>query len=317
MNEVFNQVKEVILQSKTAIVACHKDPDGDALGSMLAMYFILSKVGLEVFMYCCDDIPVVYKFLPGIEKVIKHPPKREFDVLITVDSSALERIGDKKIKAKKIINIDHHPDNKNFGDINCVELKGSVAEIIFYLAKVFDVEITYEMALALYVSIVTDTGNFRYSSTCSDTFKIAKELIEKGVVPSYVSNQIYDTKTIEGIKILAATLSNICYTEDKKILWSLITRDMIKSCQARSDDIIGIIDCLRAVKNPEVVVLFREDKSGIVKVNLRSKGKINVSKIANEFGGGGHFQAAGCELDIPINEACDKVISLILKEINK
>jgi len=314
MTAVYQKLKDAILQSKTAIVVAHVDPDGDTLGSMLAMALILENMGLSVSMFSADGVPNSFKFMQGLEKVITHSPKKEFDLMVTVDASGLDRIGNKKINAKKIINIDHHPDNNNFGDLNYVELLSSVGELIYAIAKEFEIEISPLMAEALYISIITDTGNFRYSNTLPSTFAVAKELTEKGANPYSIANHVYDTKNISSLKLLACTLNNMQYTSDKRIVWGSITKDMIHSTQAKSEDFIGIIDQLRSVKEAEVALLFREEKSGTIKVNFRSKGKINVSKIANQLGGGGHVQAAGCTIDASLEEAKKMVIDLIIKE---
>ncbi len=305
----------MILQAKTAVVVAHIDPDGDTLGSMLAMAFILEKMGLAVIMYSADGVPNTYKFMKGIDKVISNPPKKELDLMVTVDASGLDRIGRKKINAKKVINIDHHPDNSNFGDLNYVEFLSAVGELVYKIAKEFGIEITQDMAEALYVSIITDTGNFRYSNTLPSTFAAAKELTEHGANPYQIANKIYDTKNVESLKLLACTLNNMQMSPDKKIVWSSITKDMIHSIKAKPEDFIGIIDELRTVREAEVAILFREEKNGSIKINFRSKGKANVSKIANELGGGGHVQAAGCTLDMPLADAQKKVIDLISREI--
>lgn len=315
MIHIYKQMKELVSRSKTAVVVSHIDPDGDTLGSMVAMGEILEKMGLDVLMFSPDGIPSVYKFIPGIEKVVNHPPKKEFDLMVSVDASGLDRLGNAKINAKKVINIDHHPDNTNFGDINCVELLSAVGEVIYKIAVNFGVPITQEIAIALYVSIITDTGNFRYSNTLPSTFEIAKELVLAGANPYHISNQVYETKSVESLHILAATLNNLHYSEDKKIVWASVSRETAHQYSAKSEDFVGVIDHIRSIKECEVAVLFREEKNGQVKVNFRSKGQVNVSKIANELGGGGHVPAAGCTLNIPLDEAQTKVIDLVKKEL--
>lgn len=316
MKPSYQEFKDLILRSKTAVVAAHIDPDGDTLGSMLAMGIILRGMGLDVVMYSSGGVPNTYKFLSDFENIVNHAPKKEFDILVTVDASRLERIGDAKINAKTIVNIDHHPDNSNFGNINYVELLSSVGELIFKIAKEFGAEITPEMACDLYVAIITDTGSFRYSNTFPSTFLIAKELAEKGANPYQIASLVNDAKSIESLKICAEVVYNMQYTPDKKIIWSIISKDIIQRSHAKSEDFIGIIDHLRSIKECEIAIILREEKSGMIKINLRSKGKANVSRIANEMGGGGHVQAAGCEVNMTLPEAQDKVIALAKKELS-
>ncbi len=315
MTENYQKLKDLILNSKTAIIVAHVDPDGDTLGSMIAMSHILIKMGIEVIMYAYDGVPNTYKFMKGSDRIVSNPPNKEMDMMITVDASGLDRIGNKKINAKRIVNIDHHPDNNNFGEINYVELLSSVGELIFKIAKEFQIPIDPEMAEALYIAIITDTGNFRYSNTLPSTFAVAKELTELGAVPYTIANHIYDSKSIESLRLLACTLDNIQLSNDRKIVWASITKDMIYKIQAKSEDFIGIIDHLRTVRDAEVSILFREEKNGFVKVNFRSRGKVNVSKIANELGGGGHVLASGCTVDMPLAEAQKKVLELVNKEL--
>ncbi|OGC06660.1 hypothetical protein A2526_04710 [candidate division WOR-1 bacterium RIFOXYD2_FULL_36_8] len=317
MKKTFQAMKSIISQSKSVIIVCHVDPDGDTLGSMLAMGRILGDMGLDVLMYSPDGVPPSYLFMPGSENIMTHAPKKEFDLMVTVDASGIDRIGQSKIIAHKILNIDHHPDNTNFGDVNCVEQLSSTAEIVYKIAKEFFIKITPQIAIPLYVGIMTDTGSFRFPNTKPTTFLVAKELVENGANPSYLADNIYNTKTIEAIRVCNAAFSRLKHTDDRKVVWTNITREMIIDSGAKADDFTGIIDHLRTIKGIEVALLFREDKNGKIKVNFRSKGKVNVSEIAHECGGGGHILAAGCELDMSMEEAQTKVLNLVKSALEK
>jgi len=314
VKKVIEDIKDLVSSSKTAILAAHVDPDGDTLGSMIALALILRKLGLKCTLYSADGIPKSYRFLPHAEEVLDRPPKEDFDLLITVDASDISRIGPKKITAKKVINIDHHPDNTNFGDINYVELLSAVAEQVYNLARKLGVEIDKEIATLLYISIITDTGNFRYSNTLPSTFMVARELVEHGANPSTCATQVYDNHSIEGLKILAQALLNIKSVKKGKVVYSLITHQMIVECGAHGEDLVGIIDHLRTVETAEVAIMFREEERGKYKVNFRSKGAVNVSKIAKAFGGGGHVQASGCVIEGEGEEIVKKVLDRVLKE---
>ncbi|MFC1495885.1 bifunctional oligoribonuclease/PAP phosphatase NrnA [Candidatus Margulisiibacteriota bacterium] len=315
MQQVYKTIKVLIEESKTVLIAAHIDPDGDTLGSMIAMHLILEQLGKKSEMVAVSGLPESYQFLPRSEKIQKKPKRKEYDLLITVDSSDLTRLGKLDLKAKNIINIDHHPDNTNFGDINCVELLSSVAEQIYKLAKELRVEITQDIAVALYVAIMTDTGNFRYASTLPSTFHIAWELVEAGAVPWKIASAVYDVKTIAGMKVLAYALENMKVEKGGKFVWSAVPKSIVEKYGAKAEDLISIIDHLRAIKGSQVSVFMREDSTGKIKINFRSKGEVNVSKIANEIGGGGHIQAAGAQLDIPLAEAEEKVVATVLKNM--
>ena len=216
---------------------------------MIAMAMIMEKLKVKASMYSKDGVPKVYRFLPWSERIVDSVSDKEFDLLITVDSSDLARIGDKKIKAKKVINIDHHVDNTNFGDINFVESLSSVGEIIYKLALEYKVSIDKDMADALYVSIITDTGNFKYSNTLPSTFEVARDLVVCGANPSLLATKSYDTKSFEGLKILAKALSKARISKNKKVIWSCISSSEARSAGARAGDLVGIIDHLRTFRD--------------------------------------------------------------------
>lgn len=314
MKKVISDIKALVLSSKRFIVAGHTDPDGDSLGSMIAIYLLVRKLGKECLMYSPDGVPNTYKFLSRSGEIVTEIPREEFDVLITVDSSDLSRLGKRKIMAKKIINIDHHPDNANFGDLNFVEMSSSVGEMIFQLVKAFEVEIDPEMAGVLYISIITDTGNFRYSNTLPSTFETAKELVQLGAKPCVSAIQVYDNRRIEGLKILGRTLLNAETAHNGRIIFSVITNQMIVDSKARGEDLVGIIDHIRSVKTAEVAILFREEEQNRFKINFRSKGSVNVSNVARALGGGGHAQASGCVIEGEYEAVKTKVLDQVIKE---
>jgi phosphoesterase RecJ-like protein len=315
MQKVYAAIDLLIDGSKNILLASHIDPDGDTLGSMAALYIILDKLGKKVEMFCANEIPSIYKFLPKSEKISSKPKRKDYDLLITVDASDLKRVGELDVKYKNIINIDHHPDNTNFGDVNCVELLSSVAEQIYKLACELKVEIDEDIATALYTAIMTDTGNFRYANTLPSTFKVAWELVLAGAVPWKIASAIYDTKTLAGSRILAHVLSNMKSEKGGKFIYSSVSFEVIQENRATHEDLISIIDYLRAVKGSEVSVFLREEEKDTVKVNFRSKGRVNVSKIASELGGGGHIQAAGSLLKMPLKEAEEKVVQAVLNNM--
>lgn len=313
MKRIYESIKLIIQSSRSILIAGHIDPDGDTLGSMVALNLILEKTGKKSEMVSVDGVPDTYKFLPKSNKIRKSPRKSDYDLLITVDASDISRIGNVKVKAKHIINIDHHADNTNYGDINCVELLSCVSEQIYKLSKELGVELTQDIATALYVSIITDTGNFKYSNTLPSTFATAYDLVEHGAVPFRIASAVYDNKTIAGMKLLAYALQNI--EKRGTLVWSMIPQKIIKETGANHEDLISIIDYIRSIKDTEVAVFLREENRNVIKINLRSRGRTNVSKIANELGGGGHIQAAGVTLNMPLKEAEEKVISTILSHM--
>jgi len=313
VKRVIENIRQLLPEVKTAIIAGHVDPDGDTIGSMIALALILEKLGIQCTMYSSDGVPRSYRFIPHADQIVDHVPKQEFDVLFTVDASDISRIGPRKVKAKKIVNIDHHPDNTNFGDLNYVELLAAVAEQVYRLCWELNVEMDKDIATALYVSIITDTGNFRYSNTLPSTFEVARKLVEAGANPALCATMVYDNKSLPGLKILAKALENIETVKQGRVAYMVITHQMIMDTKSHREDLVGIIDHLRNLETAEVAIVFREEERLKYKVNLRSKGAVNVSKVAKALGGGGHVQASGCEIEGDLEEVIQKVLDLILK----
>ncbi|MFH1347842.1 MAG: bifunctional oligoribonuclease/PAP phosphatase NrnA [Candidatus Margulisiibacteriota bacterium] len=316
MEKTFNAIKKALKSARTALIVSHVDPDGDSIGSMSAMGMILSRMGIAVELYSQDGIPKIYRFLPGFESVRNRiDPNQKFDLLIAVDASDITRLGNKiapREIAKVIINIDHHPDNTNYGDINYAEKSSSTAELIYKLVKFLKIKIDRPMAENLYVALITDTGNYRYENTSVATFIMAEDMLKAGVDTHAITTRIYDTKSIASIRIQALALSTLEVSPDRKAAWAVVTNEMMDKVGAKGEDLVGLVDQIRSIDGIEVAVLFRED-DGKVKVNLRSKARINVSEIARRFNGGGHFRAAGAILEEGIETAKKKVIAEVLK----
>ena len=318
MKQACQEIKNALKNAKSALIATHVDPDGDAIGSMLALGMVLEQLGLQTYYYSQDAVPKIYRFLAGAEKI-----KREivnfhhFDVACVVDASDLSRTGDKvdlRAVAAKIINIDHHPDNTQFGDVNCVKKSSCVGELIYDLAGYLKIKVDKKMADCLYTSIITDTGNFRYDNTNAKTFLIAADLIRAGVNTHELTTHIYDNKSVQAVRITGRALANIKFSEDRQVGWAVVTEAMMEEVGARSEDVVGIVDAIRSIEGVEVAVFFREEK-GKVKINFRSKDRVNVSEIARRFGGGGHFKAAGAVASGAIGEVEHTVTRDVIKHI--
>jgi len=316
MKEAFNAIKKAVKSARNALIVSHVDPDGDSIGSMIAMGMVLEKMGLSCSFYSQDGIPRIYRFLPGADRVRnKVEPNRHFDLLVAVDSSDLKRLGDKleaRDVAKLIINIDHHPDNTAYGDINYVEKSSSTAELIYKLCKGLKIVIGREMAENLYVALITDTGNYRYENTSITTFSMASDMLKAGVDTHEITTRIYDTKTIASIRVQAAALTTLEVSPDRKAAWAVVTDEMMQRSGAKGEDLVGLVDQIRSVDGVEVAILFREDGDK-VKVNFRSKEKVSVSNIAKRFGGGGHVRAAGAIIAGDVETVKTKVVAEVLK----
>ena len=313
MQEVISAIKK----AKNIIILAHMDPDGDAIGSMTAMYLALKGMGKKAAMYCRDPVPEIYGFLPESDKIKSSLNNGKYDLAIAVDCGDEKRVEkglDLKTLADKVINIDHHPDNTKFGDINLIEKISSVSEILFKLFKKMKVKITNDIAASLYTGIMTDTGNFRYDYTTAETLDTAALLARAGANISRIAMAVYETKTLSSVRILGAAMYRLETSQSGKVAWTVLPKQLMDSLGAKSEDLTGVVDHIRTIKGVEVAVLFREEEDGI-KVNFRSKFKVNVSEIARNLGGGGHIRASGAVIQCPLEEAKQKVLDEVFKVI--
>lgn len=311
------KVIKAIRAAKSVIVLAHTDPDGDAIGSMLAMYLVLKGLGKKAAMYCRDGVPEIYEFLPESDRVKDSLNNERYDLAIAVDCGDEERV-DKGINLKDlagtIVNIDHHPDNTRFGDINLVEKISSVSETLFKLFKKMRVKVTRDVASCLYAGIMTDTGNFRYDYTTADTLDTAATLARCGAKISKIAMAVYETKTMSSVRVLGAAMYRLESSQSGKVAWTVLPKQLMDSLGAKSEDLTGVVDHIRSIKGVEVAILFREEEDG-VKINFRSKFTVNVSEIAQGLGGGGHIRASGAVMQGPLDEVKQKVLDEVFKVI--
>lgn len=293
-------VKAAIKKFNKFFITSHINPEGDAIGSQVAMARLLKKLGKESVMLDDSPVPGVLRFMKGSEDILKEMPHNfNFQAMIILDSPDLARIGRVKEFIKKdsvIINIDHHISNVNFGKYNWVEPGfSSAGEMVYDLFKAFKAKIDLDDAIALYAAIMTDTGSFRYSNTVSKTHRIAAELVDIGVKPYEMHTKIYETSSIQDTNLLGESLQTMKLTDDGKVAWLWVTKDMLKKTKASLEGTEGIINFARSIDGVDIAILFRETGTDDrVKVSFRSKGKADVNKLAGVFGGGGHPTASGC-----------------------
>lgn len=305
----------IINNSKKILITTHINPDGDGIGSGLALMHKLKKMNKKVHFINRDLLPKIYEFLPGSKKVKNQKKiKDNYDVAIILECPEIERNGNIinfKKQVKTTVNIDHHMGNKNFADVNIVDPRAAAVGVqIFKLMKGFGWEISKEVADCLYVSIITDTGSFRYSNTTSEVHNIAAELLNIGVDPDFIASEVYAT-TKNSTRLFTEMLKKLKVI--KNVGWSFITKKMLKESGAHESETDNFINTIRAIKEVEVAVLFKENSEGNIKASFRSKNGIDVNFIAKKFGGGGHMHAAGCV----VKESMKKAEKMVLTEIFK
>ena len=315
----YEKIKEVIIKSKKILIISHINPDGDALGSTCGLYSaIYNNLKKQCDMCALTYVSPIYNFLPNIEHA-KHSFDTSivYDLVITVDVAAIDRIGDMKPlfdRAKTTINIDHHKTNNNFGDYNYVLPEtSSTGEVLTKLFKLWDWKIDLDTAECLYTSILTDTGGFRFDNTTADVFRIAGELVEKGVNPNKIYTYCYELKSKNYVMFQNYCIQKATFSEDNRIVYTTVYKKDLERFHAKDDYTEGLAESLRAIETTDIAVVVKEiEPNKVAKVSLRSK-KYDVAKITSAFGGGGHARAAGCTIKSNVENAVKK----ILGEINK
>jgi len=295
-------VVESLRQAKNILVATHVFPDGDALGSLLALGDILESLGKKVYLYCEESDSHLYGFMPGCEKVRNLLPElMSFDAAIAVDCGDRYRLGRAEVTFSDIhpfIVIDHHAGHKEFGDISWVEAdRSSTGEMIFDLAMALGAEISYDAAYCMFAAIVSDTGSFKYESTSVYTFQVASQLLSRGVVPSEVAGKLFDNYSVNRLLLLEKVLGSLELYESGTIAMIFATHAMFVESGAKKEDTDDFINLPRALRSVKVAAFFKETEDNHIKVSLRAKGECDVSQVAAKFGGGGHRNAAGYKKD--------------------
>jgi phosphoesterase RecJ-like protein len=305
-------VAESLRANDRFLVVTHENPDGDALGSLLGATLALRGLGKDVVMYLAGDapLPAEYGFLPLAELRRELPEDVESRVVLALDCANESRIGpvpELLERAPLVIDVDHHHDNTRFGGVNLIVADASsTAEIVRDLLHELDVPLTPEIAEALYVALVTDTGRFQYSNTTPKSLRLAAELVEAGADVHEIFTQVYETVQFAKLKLLARALDRACLCEGGRLVVSHLLRDDFAHAGAEEPFSEGIIDYLRQVAGSEMVALIREpprDDGPAHRVSLRSsRDEVDVSAIARKAGGGGHRQAAGFSSELSVEE---------------
>ena len=312
---MFEQAKKIIEESNTIYIVAHVNPDGDAIGSTFAIYFALKKMGKDAHVVMPDH-STVFNFLPRIDEHVKSIDVRSYDLLIALDSSDNTRLAIPKEdydKAKKIIMLDHHQVTNPYGDfIHIDDTRSSASEIAYiFLKYITDNNIDKDMATMLYTGIMTDTGCFNYNNTSARTMRVVAELLDIGAENFLVNKKINDTIQESKLRLVAKTVDNIESFYDNKLKYSYVSYEEIHALGISDEDAEGMTNYLRSIEGTEFAVYVRGKSDGSIKVSMRSGGRIDVSKVAIEFGGGGHPRAAGYTMQDPYEIGKEKLIKAI------
>ncbi|MCX6113457.1 MAG: bifunctional oligoribonuclease/PAP phosphatase NrnA [Proteobacteria bacterium] len=320
-NATVKQMADLIVGSNSFIVTVHESPDGDAVGSMLALNGMLKLMGKSSLMYSPDVIPTKLRFLKGWDEIIiKNQPLdgKNFDVMVMLDCGDRARSGNYITKFngyKKLINIDHHVSNNAFGDLNYIDPKvSSTAEHVYELVKELVArnrmdKIPADVATDLLAALYDDTGGMRYISTTSKTLNIAADLVDSGANCSYVSENLFFSVSRERMELAGRVLSTLTFEKDDKLAYMVMKISDLEVTGAFSEDSEGLIDFPRSIYGVEVAFLIKEVAKDKYKLSFRSRGKVDVNEFCSRFGGGGHKVAAGCTIKGSLDEVTSKVVS--------
>lgn len=320
----FAEIQRAIEQARVIYVGSHMDPDGDSLGTQLAVASYLRSLGKRVLLCRDGNIPDKYRFLPGVSEIPDHGQveiKEMIDTALILECPNRARLGggEKLIgETTSIINIDHHYDNAIYGQVNWVNSEASsVGEMIYEYLRFAKYALSVDEATLLYTAILTDTGRFRYGSTSSRTMQIAGELIDAGADPYKIVEEVYYKTKPSTTKLLGKVLNGIEFHHDGRLCLLSVTRQMMTESGANSTETEGMVDWTLVSDGVLVGALLKEVEAGQTKVSLRSKGRINVSEIASQFGGGGHVNAAGCSIPKPMAEVRQLIAEILRGAVTK
>lgn len=311
------ELVRLIRKSKKILIATHVNPDGDGIGTVLALTHALRSLGKRVTAYMRDPVPKNYRFLPGQNKIVTAlPAKEKFDLSFIVDLGDVERVGEEFTNHPGrgiTISIDHHLRGVHNADLNfCLPLQAASGEVGYKILKALKAKITKSIATCLYTAIATDTGSFRYSNTTRESFLIAAELLKCGVDVWQVALNCFETASLAKLKLLQKVLARLTVHDNGKIAWIEIWRRDIAETGATDDETDGFITYPRSLEGVEVAISFRESGASEFKVSLRSKTNIDVGSVAEKLGGGGHKRASGVTLKGSIEDVRSRLLECIL-----
>lgn len=313
-------VARALKRYKSFLITAHINPEGDSIGSQLAMATLLRRLGKKYVIIDSDPVPKSLEFLLFRDHIRTRLPKQyRFDALIALDCPDIVRLGNVAVYAKRaraLINIDHHISNTGFGDVRWVDpATSSCGEMLFYLFRKMGLKIDKRSALYMYVAIVTDTGSFVYENTNHTTHQVVSDLLKTGVQPLWVENRLNETKTVKDLALLMETLKTLQLHYGGRVVTLHTSAKMLEKVGLGAESTENFVNYGRSVKSAKIAVflLERPHRPGEVHISFRSKGDVNVSNVASLFGGGGHRNAAGCLIKGSIKKARATILPKLKK----
>jgi bifunctional oligoribonuclease and PAP phosphatase NrnA len=298
------QIVDAIRARQRFVISSHSRPDGDSIGSQLAAAYALRALGKVVTVVNSDPAPAPLMQFPGVAAItIADRVDGVYDAAIIMECGDLRRTGVTGLERFFVVNIDHHPGNTGYGDLNWFDSSAAAcAEMVYDVVRALGVPLTPQIATHVYLAILTDTGSFHYSGISPRTFEICKTCVEAGVDPVLVARNVYDSNNMGRLKLFGAVLGAMQIDQTGRIAIVYVDHEMARAAGGTYEDTEGLVNLPLTVKEIEAVVFFKQEKGDEYRVSLRSKGDIDIGVIAKEYGGGGHKNAAGCTITGPIEE---------------
>lgn len=318
------KVVEALRRARRVLCVMHAGPDADALGSTLGLALALTEQGKDVTLFCATEVPRNLRFLPGLDRLVHEVPAgATFDATTVCDVGASHRIGPglpERARLGALLNLDHHLTCDDFGDVNYVDADAAAVGVLVHrVLGAMGHPLSRDVALALYASVLTDTGSFRYSSTNPEALRVAADLVQAGADPWVVSSSIYEQNPVERLRLLQQVLGTLEVSDDGLFASIVVTHAMTEATRAKAELTDGFVNFARGIRGVEVAAQFSEPAPGSPdpwNLSLRSRGKVNVAKVAQRFGGGGHHNAAGARLHGTRAEVFAAVASAVRAEFD-
>jgi phosphoesterase RecJ-like protein len=314
---VLGQIRDEVLRRRRFLLTSHSRPDGDSIGSQLAMAFALDALGKEVRIVNIDAAPDHYLDFPGMERVeIASQADGPADAVIVMECSDLARTGVTGLDGRFIINIDHHAGNRMYGALNWFdESAAACGEMVFDLIRALEVPLTFEIATHIYLAILTDTGSFHHSNITPRTFDICRQAVDAGVNPAAMARRVFDSNSFGKLKLIGALLDRMELIDEGRLAVLYLDDSMLEACGCTHNDTEGLINLPLTAREIQAVVFFRVSGGGEVRVSMRSKYDVDVRIVANAYGGGGHKNASGFTVAGSLAEVKPAIIERLVAAI--
>ena len=311
-------IRDELFRRRRFLITSHARPDGDSIGSQLAMAYALDALGKQVRIVNADAAPEHYQEFPGMDRIeiAAAVDRPDVDAVIVMECSDLRRTGVSGLEAEFLINIDHHAGNALYGAINWHdETAAACGEMVFSVIQALGVPMSQEIATHIYLAILTDTGSFHHSNITPRTFDICRQCVEAGVTPAVMARRVFDSNSFGKLKLIGALLDDMELADEGRLAILHLDDDMLTATGSTHNDTEGLINLPLTAREIQAVVFFKVTNTGDVRVSMRSKYDVDVRRVANEFGGGGHKNAAGFTVSGSLTDVRAGIVERIVQAI--